>query len=344
MTQEGNSAGHKGYCFVIMSFGEDSALQDCYELVVRPVVENLGLDCVRADEIQHNQRITDMVIDKIRDAAFIIVDLTDERPNCYYELGYAHALGKHVIHIAEEQTAIHFDVKDYNFILYSRSRMRELRTQLRKRIEDAVLPTPGVVPPPVPPDPSSPEPKLEILRRQLEDESIAVRARAVSELRDMGAPAVHLLTKASRDEKPGIWNAAFEALVEIGKPAVQPLVRALSDYDLRTVIDDRTIDALGKIGEPAIPTLLEALGGPFVSRALGAIGEPAVPALVEVLRDENPHVRSGAASALGLIGEAAEGAVHVLMEILHDENSSVRESAVKALGRIGKPARVLFPR
>lgn len=44
-----------------------------------------------------------------------MADLTDAKPNCYYEIGYAHALGKPVIIIAKEGTARHFDISTYKW-------------------------------------------------------------------------------------------------------------------------------------------------------------------------------------------------------------------------------------
>jgi HEAT repeat protein len=40
-----------------------------------------------------------------------------------------------------------------------------------------------------------------------------------------------------------------------------------------------------------------------IVRTIAALGEPAVPLLLEALRDENGYVRSGAAEALGRIGD-----------------------------------------
>lgn len=48
----------------------------------------------------------------------VVADLTDERPSCYFEVGYAEALGKHVVFLASREsvinpgddTRIHFDI------------------------------------------------------------------------------------------------------------------------------------------------------------------------------------------------------------------------------------------
>ncbi len=88
--------------FVIMSFSEDNLLIDVYNSAIKPTVKNFGFECVRVDEIEYNRRITDKVIECIRHAKIIIADLTEQRPNCCYELGYAHALGKEVIHTIKE--------------------------------------------------------------------------------------------------------------------------------------------------------------------------------------------------------------------------------------------------
>lgn len=60
-------------------------------------------------------------------------DLSHERPNVYFELGFARGLGKAVITIAREGTSIHFDVKDWTFISYIDSRL--LERDLKKRFQ-----------------------------------------------------------------------------------------------------------------------------------------------------------------------------------------------------------------
>ena len=119
-------------CFVIMSFSSNPVLRDFYELAIKPSVEDLGYRCERIDEQQFNGRITERIFLNLRTARLVIADLTEARPNCYYELGVAHALRKEVIHLAYSGQDIHFDVKDWNFIIYSR--IDELAASLRDRI------------------------------------------------------------------------------------------------------------------------------------------------------------------------------------------------------------------
>jgi nucleoside 2-deoxyribosyltransferase len=55
----------------------------------------------------------------------VVADLTHERPNVYFELGYARGLGRPVVTCAREGTQIHFDVADWAYIPYSDSRVIE---------------------------------------------------------------------------------------------------------------------------------------------------------------------------------------------------------------------------
>jgi hypothetical protein len=119
-------------CFVIMSFSSNPVLADFYEKAIKPTVEQLGYRCERIDEQQFNDRITERIFLNLRTARLVVADLTEARPNCYYELGIAHALRKEVIHLAYAGQDIHFDVKDWNFIIYSR--LDELARALRERI------------------------------------------------------------------------------------------------------------------------------------------------------------------------------------------------------------------
>lgn len=124
------------FCFVIMTLSGNPLLQELYEQTIKPVVEDFDCRCERVDEQEFNGSIRDRILKNIREARFIIADVTEARPNCYYELGVAHALEKEVIHLANSARDIHFDVKDFNFIIYHDG--IDLERKLRRRIRATV--------------------------------------------------------------------------------------------------------------------------------------------------------------------------------------------------------------
>ncbi len=119
-------------CFVIMSFSQNPQFKKYYSEAIKPTVEKYGYRCERTDEQEFNDSIKNRILLNISKAKFIIADVTDARPNCYYELGIAHALKKEVIHLANSINDIHFDVNDFNFIIYSS--IEELVSKINKRL------------------------------------------------------------------------------------------------------------------------------------------------------------------------------------------------------------------
>lgn len=106
------------FIFVIMSFNE--SLKDIYEeMKFAAKVYDDDINVERIDDNYGDYKITDKILKKIQEAEFLICDLTHERPNVYFELGYARGINKTVILTAKRGTEIHFDVKDYKVIFYS---------------------------------------------------------------------------------------------------------------------------------------------------------------------------------------------------------------------------------
>ncbi len=102
------------YCFFICPFGNDEVDHN-YKFVIGPTVKQHGFEIQRVDEVSHSKTITEVILTSIARSRFVVADLTDIRPNCYYELGYAHALGKPVILLAKDGTERHFDISTYQW-------------------------------------------------------------------------------------------------------------------------------------------------------------------------------------------------------------------------------------
>jgi len=117
----------KDYLFVIMPMNDDTEplLEDTFD-AIKTVSKKLKLNAERIDEIA-SKNISEKILSSIRIAEFVVADLTLERPNCYYEVGYAHALCKNTILIAKEGTEIHFDVKGHQILFYRNAvRLKEM--------------------------------------------------------------------------------------------------------------------------------------------------------------------------------------------------------------------------
>jgi hypothetical protein len=126
-------ATRKGYAFVAMPMDENNhALVDVLE-AIKAGAKECGITAERIDDDESSERITDRMLDSLRAAEFVIVDLTEGRPNVFYEAGYAHGIGKIPIYVARQGTDIHFDLKDYPVIFF-RS-MKELREKLARRFK-----------------------------------------------------------------------------------------------------------------------------------------------------------------------------------------------------------------
>lgn len=112
--------GDSDLVFVIISFLPD--MEPIFE-GIKAAGEIHGLQVERVKDVMGDYQITNKIIEMIHKSRLIVADLTHERPNVYFELGYARGLGKTIITTAREGTTLHFDVKDWTCTPYNDSRV-----------------------------------------------------------------------------------------------------------------------------------------------------------------------------------------------------------------------------
>jgi len=121
--------------FVVMQF--TPPYNELYSDVIVPVCNDLGLNSVRADETYGPGLIIADIAREIIEAKVIIADITPPSPNIYYEVGYAHALNKPTILIAEKPIQLPFDVSPFRVLFYENTIAGKAKVEagLRKHLE-----------------------------------------------------------------------------------------------------------------------------------------------------------------------------------------------------------------
>ncbi|HEU4455857.1 MAG TPA: hypothetical protein VFR81_22520 [Longimicrobium sp.] len=117
--------------FVIMSFKDAPEYRDLYKSIGE-VCEEFDYRARRVDESNLRKRIIPEIIRQVRESAFVIADVTEGKPNVYYELGYADGLGKEVILTAKKGTELPFDINDMPVVFWEG--FSDFEEELRKHV------------------------------------------------------------------------------------------------------------------------------------------------------------------------------------------------------------------
>jgi hypothetical protein len=126
----------KPQAFVAMPFEEP--FDTLYREVIAEVAEKeCGFEINRVDEIAGPGIILDDIRRQIETSHVIVADVTSLNPNVFYEIGYAHALGKPVIILVrrngdESSQNLPFDIRGYRAIYYDDT------IGGKRRVEDAL--------------------------------------------------------------------------------------------------------------------------------------------------------------------------------------------------------------
>ncbi len=102
--------------FVLMPFTEQWS-DRIWRKVIRPAVEQKGLEVIRADDL-FGRDIMEDVWGSILRAACVVADITGRNANVFYELGIAHTVGRPVVLLTQAVEDIPFDLNRYRHIVY----------------------------------------------------------------------------------------------------------------------------------------------------------------------------------------------------------------------------------
>lgn len=85
------------------------------------------------------------IITSIQNSAVIIADITTDNPNVFYEIGYAHALGKPTILLCDKalRSKLPFDLSGFRTIFYDNSigGKRKVEERLESYLQSIADPT-----------------------------------------------------------------------------------------------------------------------------------------------------------------------------------------------------------
>jgi len=105
--------------------------------VILPTAKALDLKVIRIDEIAGPGIIFEDIKRQIAEAKIVVAEITAPNQNVFYELGYAHALNKPTILLAQRGKELPFDIRSYRVIFYDDSigGKPALERDLKKHLE-----------------------------------------------------------------------------------------------------------------------------------------------------------------------------------------------------------------
>lgn len=108
--------------------------------IITDVCNTLGIKARRADDIARQDFIMSNILDGIAKSEIVIVDITGNNPNVFYELGIAHSLRTRqaiiIITQDEDVSKSPFDIRHWSILQYDTKNLPLFRVNLNKKIRD----------------------------------------------------------------------------------------------------------------------------------------------------------------------------------------------------------------
>jgi hypothetical protein len=189
--------------FVIMQIG-DTQLDAVCDDAIDPAIRDAGFAPRRVDRHNEGDLLKSEIVQFIERSQIIVADVTNERPNCYLEIGYAMGLGKkaNLILTAREDhhhsspnfrrqgPKVHFDLEGYAILFWDPADLAAFRAELTRLIQRrAAIVRPSAARPEIPQDP---------------DWRLDLRSRAEAGLAGVGRSAY--MEVAAELNPPGNWS------------------------------------------------------------------------------------------------------------------------------------------
>lgn len=133
--------------FLIMQIGNPQ-MDKIWKDVYVPVIQDFKLNPRRIDKHNEGRFLMSEVAGLLNRSKLVIADLTNERQNCYLEVGYVLGIEKnsHMILCAREDhnpdspnykkegPKIHFDISGYDILFWDESKIDDFKTALAKKM------------------------------------------------------------------------------------------------------------------------------------------------------------------------------------------------------------------
>jgi hypothetical protein len=129
---------HPARAFVIMEFSSD--YEQVYRTLIQAAASGADVIAENVGERLGPGNILEDIAKGITDCAMVIAEVTPSNPNVFYEVGYAHAIGKPTILVAQAGTELPFDLKIHRCLFYENDDDGLLRAvpKLRRYITEAL--------------------------------------------------------------------------------------------------------------------------------------------------------------------------------------------------------------
>jgi len=144
--------------FIIMQIGNPD-LDTIFKDAICPALISCGFDPKRVDKHNEGRLLKSEIVEFIESSDIIVADLTNERPNCYLEVGYAMGLDKfrNLILTAREDhyqdsqnysrkgPKIHFDLSGYDILFWESDKLVQFKEELEKRVRRRMATLPSKI-------------------------------------------------------------------------------------------------------------------------------------------------------------------------------------------------------